>query len=263
MYRVRLVHWNKTEGVERAKEIKREGYEVEFSWFSSAKSFNSFLKGLRDHPPDAVVIDLSRLPSTGRDVAMAIRSYKTTRFLPLVFADGDPDKVKRFKIQLPSALFARWSQIARAIRAVISNPPAEHARLANRLEDYSGTPLPKKLGIRPRSIIALLGAPEGFEKTLGKLPERVTLHNHTRVRPNLTIWFPENRLDLEQYVEHLVPLAEEAVLWIAWPKRSSGVPTDLSETVVRQAGLSAGLVDFKIAAIDATWSGLRFTKRGH
>ncbi len=248
--------------MERAKEIKGKGYEVEFSWFSSVKSFHSFLKGLRDHPPDAVVIDMSRLPSAGRDVAMAIRSYKTIRALPLVFVDGEPRKVERFKTQLPSAVFARWGQISRAILAAIANPPAEPIKPTNRLEGYSGTPLPKKLGIRPGFVISLLGAPQGFEKTLGKLPERVTLLNHTNVRPNLTLWFPKSRLELERNVEQVVPLAEQAGLWIAWPKRSSRVPTDLSETVVRKTGLSAGLVDFKIASIDATWSGLRFTKRG-
>jgi hypothetical protein len=260
--RIRLIHWNKIEGVERAKELKGEGYEVEFSWFSSAKSFNSSLKGLRDHPPDAVVIDMSRLPSAGRDVAMAIRSYKTIRALPLVFVQGEPEKVERFKTQLPSAVFARWGQISRAIRTAIANPPVEPIKSTNRLEGYSGTPLPKKLGIRPGFVIALLGAPKDFEKTLGRLPERVALLKHTNVQPNLTIWFPRSRLELERDVEELVPLAEQAGLWIAWPKRSSGVPTDLSETVVRKTGLRAGLVDFKIASIDTTWSGLRFTKRG-
>lgn len=182
------------------------GYAVEFTRFNSAEPFNIFLRNLREDPPDAVVIDLSRLPSAGRDVAMAIRSYKTIRGLPLVLADGDPEKVKRFVTQLPGAVSASWKGISKAIRHAMANPPSEPIKTTNRLEGYSGTPLPKKLGIKPGSIVALLGAPAGFEKTLGKLPERVTFHIDTRVLPNLTLWFPRNRKDLERDVERKVPL---------------------------------------------------------
>lgn len=129
------------------------------------------------------------------------------------------------------------------------------------LAGYSGTPLPKKLGIKANSVVALIDAPPGFKETLGKVPEGVTLHKHARRRPSLTLWFTRSRKDLERGIKRMVPLAENAGLWIVWPKKASGIASDLSETAVRRAGLTAGLVDFKVCAVDATWSGLRFTRR--
>jgi hypothetical protein len=126
---------------------------------------------------------------------------------------------------------------------------------------YSGTPLPKKLGIKTQSIVALVGQPDGFNATLGKLPEGAKLRQGTSDPYDLIIWFVHSRDELEQGIESMVPLAEAAPLWIAWPKKASKMATDLSQQVVRETGLAAGLVDYKICYIDATWSGLLFTQR--
>jgi hypothetical protein len=125
---------------------------------------------------------------------------------------------------------------------------------------YSGTPLPKKLGIKPGHVVLLDGAPEGF--TLGPLPA-VTLHSRPAKGPyDVVLLFCPDRRRLER---RFLPLAERLVtnggLWVAWPKRSSGVPTDLDENQARDVGLAAGLVDNKVCAIDETWSGLRFVYR--
>ena len=132
---------------------------------------------------------------------------------------------------------------------------------ASALSAYSGTPLPKKLGIKPGSVVALVGAPEGFEELLGEMPEGVTLRRRAQGRCDLIVWFAASRRELERRVARLGAVAGAGGLWIAWPKKASGVVTDLSERVVREAGLAAGLVDYKIAAIDETWSGLRFARR--
>ncbi len=126
---------------------------------------------------------------------------------------------------------------------------------------YSSTPLPKKLGIKARSVVALVGAPEGFEETLGELPEGVVLREQPHGQPDLTLWFTKSRKDLEHGIEQMGALADKGGLWIAWPKKSSGVTSDLSQNVVREVGLAAGLVDYKICSIDQTWSALRFTRR--
>jgi hypothetical protein len=126
---------------------------------------------------------------------------------------------------------------------------------------YSGTPLPKKLGVKPGTVVLLLGAPEGFEDMLGDLPDGAALVRRASGPCELVIWFPRSRDELESMVDEIGALATPGSLWIAWPKRASGVTTDLSEPVVRQAGLSCGLVDYKICAIDATYSGLKFTRR--
>jgi hypothetical protein len=126
---------------------------------------------------------------------------------------------------------------------------------------YSGTPLPKKLGIKPGAVVALVDAPTGFEQTLGELPAGVRLRRDARGRAHLTLCFVRTRAELGRRIPALSRAAAQGGLWICWPKKASGVATDLSDSVVRKVGLAAGLVDFKVCAVDATWSGLRFASR--
>jgi hypothetical protein len=128
---------------------------------------------------------------------------------------------------------------------------------------YSGTPLPRKLGIKPGHRVLLLRAPDGFEPdVLGPLPEDVTVARTARGTADVIIAFFDRRAELEARMPALRERLEPAAgLWIAWPKRSSGVTTDLTEDVVRELALANRLVDNKVAAIDATWSGLRLVIR--
>jgi hypothetical protein len=127
---------------------------------------------------------------------------------------------------------------------------------------YSGTPLPRKLGIKPESRLALLGAPDGFDETLGELPPGVSVRRSARGPLDVIVAFFSQRSELERRLPTLIKALERAGgLWIAWPKRASGLPTDLGDGVVRELGLAAGLVDNKVCAIDGTWSGLRFVYR--
>ena len=127
---------------------------------------------------------------------------------------------------------------------------------------YSGTPLPRKLGIRPGARVALIGAPDGFEAVLGELPDGVAVHSRLRGSCDVIVAFFSGRAALIRRLDALsAALAPDGGLWLAWPKRSSGVTTDLTETEVRALGLDTGLVDNKVCAIDATWSALRFVYR--
>ena len=126
---------------------------------------------------------------------------------------------------------------------------------------YSGTPLPKKLGIKPNSTTALVGAPQGFRKTLGDLPEGARLRDEFRGEEELTIWFVRSRAELTRGMKQMAAKRNERKLWIAWPKKTSKLAADFSENDVREAGLAAGLVDFKVCAIDFDWSGLCFSRR--
>ena len=127
---------------------------------------------------------------------------------------------------------------------------------------YSGTPLPRKLGIGPGHTVALLDAPEGVERLLNPLPEGVRLRRDLRARPEVALYFTTERA---RFAARLPALGEavfpDAALWIAWPKRAAKVPTDMTEDVVRQVCLPLGLVDVKVCAIDATWSGLKLVWR--
>jgi hypothetical protein len=127
---------------------------------------------------------------------------------------------------------------------------------------YSGTPLVRKLGIKPGARIALLGAPEGFDGTLGELPAGVELRRSARGTFDVLLAFFSRRVELERRLPALRAALDPAGgLWIGWPKRASGVTTDVTEGVVRDLGLAAGLVDNKVCAIDQTWSGLRLVYR--
>jgi hypothetical protein len=125
---------------------------------------------------------------------------------------------------------------------------------------YSGTPLAQKLGIKPEHTIALLGAPEGF--SIDDLPDGVDVRTRTRGPFDVIVSFHIRRADLAQRLPTLLrALPPDGGLWIAWPKKSSGVATDITEDTVREVALPTGMVDNKVCAIDATWSGLRLVLR--
>jgi hypothetical protein len=129
---------------------------------------------------------------------------------------------------------------------------------------YSGTPLPKKLGIKPDHRLALLNSPPRFKATLGAVPAGVEIESDPDVGEpfDVMLFFTRSRADLEAAFAALATrLVPDGGLWIAWPKRTSGVSTDLTEDLVRSVGLRAGLVDNKVCAVDEIWSGLRFVIR--
>jgi hypothetical protein len=129
---------------------------------------------------------------------------------------------------------------------------------------YSGTPLPRKLGIAAGSAVAILDAPEGFEALLGHLPAGVSLQSGLRgSRPlDVVVCFVTRRARLERRLPEVRRrMAPAAGFWVAWPKKRSGVATDVTEDVVRDVALPTGLVDNKVCAIDETWSGLRLVIR--
>ena len=257
MHRVRFIHWNTAEADEMANKLKAAGYNVSYQPVKGPAD----LHALREHPPDAVIIDLSRIPSHGRDVALAIRHYKATRHIPLIFVGGDPGKVVRIKKLLPDAAYTSWDKILGSLKRAIAHPPAHPVAPKSLLEGYSGTPLPKKLGIKANSKVALVNAPGDFEKTLGDLPEDVTFHRQARGQCDLIIWFTTSLKELEQRAERMADRVGKGGLWIVWPKKASKMAADISQIDVRRIGLSVGLVDYKVCAVDQTWSGLKFSRR--
>jgi len=208
-----------------------------------------------------MVIDPSRLPSQGRDVATLLRRRKATRHGPLVFVGGDAPKVRRIRVLLPDASYTCWERIGEPLREAIASSLTDPVVPDSQFAAYAGKPLVDKLGIKPHSVVRLESAPAGFGETLGELPEGARLWSQPAQACDSTIWFSRSVKELMEDLERMVPLAERAPLWVAWPERASGRKTDLTRQRVREAGLSAGLVDYKICSIDKTWSGLLFTKR--
>jgi hypothetical protein len=129
---------------------------------------------------------------------------------------------------------------------------------------YSGTPLPRKLGIREGDAVALVRAPEGFRGTLARdgLPDGVRFRSRLGRDHEVIVAFFTRRAELERRFDSLASALDvDGGLWIAWPKRASGVATDITEDTVREVALPRGLVDNKVCAIDETWSGLRVVFR--
>jgi hypothetical protein len=129
---------------------------------------------------------------------------------------------------------------------------------------YSGTPLAVKLGIGESDEVAVFGAPDWFEDFLRDLPDIASLHTDLaeEARYDVIVAFVTQRAELETDLPRLrARMAPACGLWIAWPKRASRVPTDITDNVVREVALPTGLVDNKVCAIDATWTGLRLVIR--
>jgi hypothetical protein len=256
--RVQLIHWKPAEAETRVDELRAAGFDAAWEPFQGPPT----LRRLRADPPDAVVVDLQHLPSQGRDVAFLLRRSKATRELPLVFAGGDPEKVARIETMLPDAVFVQWSRIRSGLNRAMARPPADPVVPASALAGYAGTPLPRKLGIRPDTVVTLLGAPEDFEKILQPLPENVRFRRRAQGTADLILLFAKSRAEIERRFPVVRRcLAEGGRLWIVWPKKASGIATDLTQATVRSFGLAAEFVDYKICAIDETWSGLLFARR--
>jgi len=134
---------------------------------------------------------------------------------------------------------------------------------ANASTDVSGSPLVRKLGIKQDARLGLIGAPERFDATLGELPPGVRVRRRLARQPlDVIVAFYTRRAELERRLPALAKALDPAGgLWIAWPKRASGLPTDVTEDVVRNLALAGGLVDNKVCAIDQVWSGLRLVYR--
>ncbi len=127
---------------------------------------------------------------------------------------------------------------------------------------YSGTPLHRKLGIKEEARVALLGAPKGFDGELGPLPAGVRVLRRLAPELDVVVLFVTERRELERRFPDVArSITPTGGFWVAWPKRASKVPTDLTEDVLREVGLPQGLVDNKVCAVTDVWSGLRFVWR--
>lgn len=241
-----LIHWNAAEAAPRVAELRAAGFNAEHFLPQSGAG----LRVLRDNPPDAILIDLARLPSQGRAVGIELRKHKATRYVPLVFVGGEPEKVAATRKLLPDAVYAEWTGIAAAVQRAVASPPVNPAA-PDTMAGYSGTPLPKKLGIKAGTKVMLLGAPDGFEESL---PGAAIV----RSGADLALLFADSRASLDRRFGRA---ARASHVWLLWPKKASGAVTDLDEKFVRAYGLARGWVDYKICSVDATWSGLLFAKR--
>lgn len=256
---IRLIHWNEAEAEQRAGRLQALGYQVD----ASLPQPPALLAQLAQQSVAALVIDLSRLPSQGRDLALTVRARKATRNLPLVLIGGEPDKVDRIRELLPDATFCTWEDVGPALDLAIRHPPARPVVPRSSFEAYRDRPLALKLGIKPGSRVGLVNPPDDLKETLSPLPADAVLDRDNLEQCHLLLWFVRSAEELHNDLARIVALAGQGKrpLWIIWPKGGRGAVGDLTQQQVREAGLGAGWVDFKICAVDRTWSGLLFRRR--
>ncbi len=205
--------------------------------------------------PCAVVIDLSRSPSTGRDIAVAMRSHSALVTVPFILVEGADDKVASIKKLLPDAIATTWPRIGSALEKARAKPPKGGKKLSV-FAAYEGKSLTDKLGIKAGSIVASMSEPSEFRATLGMLPEGAKMHSGNSPR-DLTLWFVHSPEKLRDRIVAMKPHAASGRLWIIWRKGAEL----LNQNIIRKAVLDVGLVDFRITRINDEWSGMRVTIR--
>jgi CheY-like chemotaxis protein len=257
MRRVILIHYDAEEAEERAGVLRRAKYAVEVH----APRSSPALRPIMENPPEAFVVDLSRRPSDGHGVAVTLRQRRATRHVPIVLVGGEPEKVARLRAQLPDVSHSEWRGIREVLSQALRQPPKE-PHVPGTMAAYTSTPLSKKLGIRAGFTVALLGAPKDFGRQLGKVRKEIKVKTQARGGADVVMLFVKSRSDLAKRLPAVKRmLSEGGWIWVAWPKKTSKTAGDLTQVSVRKIGMTGGLVDYKICAIDETWSGLRFARR--
>lgn len=255
---IRLLCWKAELTEERAAELRKAGFTVDASPLSPSR----LIGDLKRKSPAAVVIDLDRLPSHGRIAGAVIRSSASTRHIPLVFAGGIEEKTARVREELPDAAFAPWKTIGPAVRKALKNAPVNPVKPRPHMERYQGSGLSQKLGLKSGLRCALIHAPEAFEESIDGLPEDFAFQTRITAETALIVWFVRTAAELVFAVERSsLHMPANASVWLVYPKRSGAIACDFTLNHVREAGMAAGMVDYKICAVDADWTGMKFARR--
>ena len=220
-----------------------------------------FFKDLEQQKPDAIVIDLSQIPSQGRH-GCGDPDAKKTRNIPIIFVGGKTQKIEQVRNLLPDAVFASWENIGEMLKQAIDTGVGDVVVPQSAFAAYAGKPLMDKLGIRAGRRLTLVNAPNGFASAMGELPSGAILSIDPAEKADLMLWFVHSSEQLSQDLIDISIRAKQSPIWVAWPKKGSAYEGDLSQKVVRQTAMRSGLVDYKICSIDANWSALLFTWRG-
>lgn len=254
MKTVCLIHWNEDEGLERQKQLEALGYDARFEFGGGTV----VIRAIRASSPDAAVFDLSRLPSHSREIARNLRGAKATRHIPLVFVDGEKEKVAATRALLPDATYTTWAKLKTALPKAIANPVKAPVNPGDLM---SAKPTIEKLGVKAGFTVCVIGSPKGYVDGLKPKPAKVAFTAKAGTSADLFLCFVRSSRDLQAHLLTLQQAVDRQTLWLIWPKKASGIKSDLDGNVVRLSGLAAGWVDFKVCSLDDTWSGLAFKRR--
>jgi CheY-like chemotaxis protein len=252
-----LVCWDQSKAGEHATGLEKAGYRITLV----TSSVTGWISYVRDLAVDAVVLDLDRLPSHGREVGIHLRTSKSTRHLPLVFLGGDPAKAERVRIDLPDATFSVWHDAAQAIARAIDSPVAKPVRPTPMMERSNRSDLAKRLDIKPGLPVYLWGDADFLYEALGDASASLTITRNAKRQACLCLAATRVAAEVEAVFEASAGYAAGSSIWIIHPKQSGRYATDFNQNDVRATGLAHGWVDYKVCAVDNDWSGLKFSRR--
>ncbi len=249
MPRVHVIHWKPAEAGPLLGACRTTGFDIicpECDGMSAVRAVRSVL-------PDVILIDLSRLPSHGREVAVFLRRAKETRQVPIVFVGGEAEKVAAIRQLLPDAAYCNLAKVAATLKRQIKQtthrefvkPPG----IMERAQDKSSA---QKLGIEAGAMVCVVEPPRDFPNILGDLPDEVDFE--AKAAP-VTLWFVDDREDLLASLGRMRSVAPHTRLWLLWRKGSVG---GLTQNSLRELTREVGLVDYKICSVDSRWSAMLF-----
>jgi CheY-like chemotaxis protein len=239
--------------------LRQAGYQVDYE----ENPDYHIAPAIRREQPAAVVIDLSRLPSHGREVAVYLRGSKATRHVPIVFVNGLAEKVAAVREKLPDAVYTTEARLLRDLRRTIQKAPPAPVVPPQMMERYGTRTAAQKLGIAAHTKVALFDPPRDYVKVLGELPEGVSLDEDAAAGCAVTLWFVRDAAPYQAALPDMRELAAGSKLWILWRKQSAGKPAGITSQVIRESAIALGLVDYKVCAVNETWSALAFARKTH
>jgi CheY-like chemotaxis protein len=251
-----LIHWDAPEARARVARLESFGYQASHL----NRPGPPLMRAILADPPSAVVIDLSRLPLQGRDVAVDLRAHPATRQIPIVFVDGLPEKVLPVRQTLPDAVYSTWTHLAEDLTRTFNRPARAVVVPQTDKPASARASLAAKVGIEPNTVAALLGAPPEFMTALEPLPKGAVLRRQLGDDCTLVIWFARSRRELEQGMALRAARLGAARLWVLWPKHGAGQSGDVSPDFVRGVAEAQGLAHEKATSIDTRWSGMLFSR---
>ena len=257
MARVRVVHWNANEAAALLSVLCAAGHTVDYDEKLVPEAF----RAIRQSPPDAIVIDLSRLPSHGREVATFLRGHKATRGKPILFVDGEPAKVAAIRKLLPDAVYARAARVRPALAEALAKRPVHPVVPVQMMDRYAGRSACQKLGIGAGAIAALVDPPRNYASVIGALPAGASLAETPSGRCAVTLWFVNDAGVCRAALPRMCKIATGTKLWVLWPKLAAGRQAGISQQFLRESAAAVGLVDYKICSVDETWSAMLFACR--
>lgn len=260
---LRLICWKEADAAYHAPELRRAGYRVIADPLANP---GGAVRYFRELSPDAVVIDLDRLPSHGRELGMSLRASKSTCHLPLIFAGGIAEKIDPMRAAIPGAIFTAWSDVAAAVKQAMAQPAVPRLNPRELSKPAGSGTLERKLDIKPRTVFAIMalnGGASWLDELLISIPDGAVAQRRIDRSTTLALLVVDARRDLTKaFALANTSLPAGASFWIVHPKQTSPLAADFNQDTVRETGISQGFVDYKVCAIDKDWSALKFARQG-